>query len=53
MSLPVLYFLLSLILVFGVSVIGGLVPLWGRLTHRGMQVTLEFRGRDHGQHLPV
>jgi len=39
---PVLYFLLSLILVFGVSVLGGLVPLWGRLTHRGMQVTLSF-----------
>ncbi len=41
-ALPVLYFLLSLILVFGVSVLGGLVPLWGRLTHRGMQVTLSF-----------
>ena len=39
---PVLYFILSLILVFAASLIGGLVPLWGRLTHRGMQVTLSF-----------
>ena len=35
-------FLLSLVLLFMVSVLGGLLPLLMRLTHRGMQICLSF-----------
>src|SRR3954451_14370384 len=36
---PLTYYCL---LVLGASIFGGVLPLWFRLTHRGMQVALSF-----------